>query len=47
MTQWKARKGYQNVREDGTHNGHREVVWFSPHCLKPDPLAGTLFGGEW
>lgn len=43
---WKARKGYQSVKDDGTHNGHREVVYFSPHCLNPDPLAGTLFGGQ-
>lgn len=41
---WKARKGYQAVGQDGSHNGHREVVYFSPHCLKPDPLAGTLWG---
>lgn len=39
---WKARKGYQKVAEDGSHNGHREVIWFSPHCLKPD-LHGPLF----
>lgn len=31
---WKARKGYQKVK-DGAHNGQREVIWFSPHCLKP------------
>lgn len=32
---WKARKGYQGVKSDGSHNGHREVILFSPHCLKP------------
>lgn len=35
---WKARKGYQKVAEDGTHGGHRERIWFSPHCLKQPTL---------
>lgn len=33
---WRAPKGYQKVRSDGSHNGHREAVWFSPHCLPGD-----------
>jgi hypothetical protein len=41
---WKANKGYQKVKEDGTHNGHRERIWFSPHCLKGKQQE--LFGGE-
>jgi len=41
---WNARKGYQKVKEDGTHNGQREMIWFSPHCLRPDD-RGPLFGG--
>lgn len=32
---WKARKGYQKVNHDGSHNGHRECIDFSPHCLTP------------
>lgn len=31
---WKQRKGYQKVR-DGTHSGHDERIWFSPHCIRP------------
>lgn len=31
---WKARGGYGNQGgEDAEDNRHREVVWFSPHCL--------------
>lgn len=30
---WKAHKGYQKVKADGTHSGHNERIWFSPHCL--------------
>lgn len=36
---WKARKGYQKAT-DGKHSGHKETVWFSPHCL---PVGGRLF----
>ena len=44
---WKARKGYQNTDEDGGHNGHREVVMFSPACLRPDlDKRISLFGGQ-
>lgn len=41
---WNARKGYQKMKDDGTHNGNREVIYFSPHCLRPDD-QGPLFGG--
>lgn len=34
---WKARKGYQKVT-DGKHSGHKETIWFSPHCIKPVSL---------
>jgi hypothetical protein len=41
---WKARKGYQSLNEDGGHNGHREVVMFSPACLRPvTSTQHTLF----
>jgi len=41
---WKARKGYQSTNDDGSHNGHREVIMFSPHCLRPDlTQQGVLF----
>lgn len=42
VAHWKARKGYQKVAADGSHSGHRETVWFSPHCLK----SPTLFSEE-
>lgn len=32
---WKANKGYQKTKGD-LHNGYREVILFSPHCLRPD-----------
>lgn len=41
---WQAPKGYQKVI-DGQHGGQREMVWFSPHCLKPQEGAIPLFGG--
>lgn len=39
---WKAHGGMGNTGNGrGSENRHREVVWFSPHCLDP---AATLFG---
>lgn len=38
---WKARKGYQTTKDDGTHGGHNERIWFSPYCLNND-----LFGDQ-
>lgn len=33
---WKTGGGYGNQGEErGRENAEREVVWFSPHCLKP------------
>ena len=32
---WTARKGYQ-ATDEATENPSREVIWFSPHCLRPD-----------
>lgn len=34
---WKAPAGYGGQRKNGTNeNRHREVIWFSPHCLPPE-----------
>lgn len=33
---WKAAGGYANRNPDN-QNAHRERIWFSPHCLKPQP----------
>lgn len=34
---WKAKGGYGSQGEGrGRENAAREVVWFSPHCLRPD-----------
>ncbi len=34
---WKAKGGYGSQRKDGSNdNAHRERLWFSPHCLKPN-----------
>jgi site-specific DNA-adenine methylase len=38
--EWKANGGYGNQgkssKAKGRKNATREVIWFSPHCLKPD-----------
>jgi DNA adenine methylase len=34
---WKARKGYQKADAQGASNADREVIDFSPHCLRPAP----------
>lgn len=36
---WSTQGGYGNNNKDGSGgkiNRHREVIWFSPHCLKPE-----------
>jgi hypothetical protein len=34
MQRWKARGGYGNLGKGrGVENRHREVLYFSPHCL--------------
>lgn len=34
---WKAQGGYGSQGEGrGRENANREVVWFSPHCIRPD-----------
>lgn len=35
MFEWKATGGYGN--QSGNENAHRERLWFSPHCIKPEP----------
>lgn len=35
---WKANGGFANQKREGTRgkqNAHRERIWFSPHCLRP------------
>jgi hypothetical protein len=35
---WKANGGFANQKREGTQgrqNAHRERIWFSPHCLRP------------
>lgn len=40
---WKAQGGYGSQGSRGSLNAEREVVWFSPHALKPDrPIQGVL-----
>ena len=40
---WKARGGYGSQGDGrGRANAGREVVWFSPHCLKPERAAAQL-----
>lgn len=41
---WKARGGYGSQSSGrGRANAAREVLWFSPHCLRPDRRILTLF----
>lgn len=40
---WSANGGYSN--QSGNDNRHRERVWFSPHCLRPDMARGK-YGGD-
>jgi hypothetical protein len=42
---WKANGGYgsQSDAGRGRENAKREVVWFSPHCLRPDTGQRRLF----
>lgn len=35
---WKANGGYSNQSRTGNDNRHRERIWFSPHCLKPETV---------
>ena len=29
--------GYASQRSNGARNASRERIWFSPHCLTPEP----------
>ncbi len=43
---WKANGGFANQKKavtQGKANAHRERIWFSPHCLRPQ---GNLFHDE-
>jgi hypothetical protein len=40
---WKAHGGYAHLGDGaGKENRHRERIWLSPHCIKPQ-MAGNLF----
>lgn len=39
---WKARGGYGSQGARGATNAAREVIWFSPHCLKTDKHNGHV-----
>jgi hypothetical protein len=54
---WKTSGGYgSRVHGRGRLNAAREVIWFSPHCLRPlgssavvsyrDPVTPSLYGDE-
>lgn len=47
---WKAHGGYGSMGEgEARANAEREVIYFSPHCLKPGHRQSTMFdflGGE-
>ena len=44
---WSASGGYANQGDHSEVNRHREVIWFSPHCLQPDqPQQATLFADD-
>jgi hypothetical protein len=41
---WKTSGGYASQSSRGSENAHRERIWFSPHCLRPDqPVQLGLF----
>ena len=40
---WKAGGGYSNNNRNGNDNRHRERIWFSPHCLRPEAVVTSLF----
>jgi len=47
--QWKAHGGYsgQGNGTRGQENAHRERIWFSPHCLRPESGGDDLFSEAW
>jgi hypothetical protein len=44
---WKTAGGYgsQGKGTRGAANAHREMIWFSPHCLKNEDQTLDIFGG--
>jgi DNA adenine methylase len=36
---WKANGGYSSQNYEGNGNPHRERIWFSPFCLKPERVS--------
>jgi hypothetical protein len=45
--EWKARGGFGSQNDDddglGRVNAHKERLWFSPHCIKPEKSQRSLF----
>jgi len=42
--QWSTNGGFENQSNGDNVNQHREVIWFSPHCLRPDRVEQmTMF----
>ena len=39
---WKSQGGYAGYGKDHKENRHKERIWFSPHCLRPE---ASLFDG--
>lgn len=39
---WSTNGGYENQSDGDNVNQHREMVWFSPHCIKPDESSKQL-----
>ncbi len=39
---WKTEGGFGKTSKKGIKNSERERIWFSPHCLEPQPELFTL-----
>ena len=46
MFNWSAHGGYETQSDDPSGNRHREVIWFSPHCLKVEKQKQMQLFGE-
>lgn len=43
---WNTRGGYANLGNGaGAANRHRERLWCSPHCLRPEKAQASLWEG--
>ncbi len=49
IERWSAQGGYGNIAKGesrGKDNRHREMLYFSPHCVKPDSQTSIFGDGE-